>query len=127
MSKRIDAGPPGDREARRLRSEPVREQDYARHDRMAYILGALLIVFGLFTSAVAYTMVRSHTYNPVIGIVNYFVPAPDSTFGKERIFVLLTGLDYDYNNLDEPTSKDSRAQRKDPGGGRYRHEDAAAR
>ncbi len=112
MSKRIEAGPPGDREVRHRRSEPVRaETDYARHDRLAYILGALLIVFGLFTSAVAYTMVRSHTYNPVVGIVNYFVPSPESMFGKERIFILLTGLDYDYNNLDEPTSKDSRTDK----------------
>lgn len=78
---------------------------------MAYILGALLIVFGLLTSGVAYTMVRSHTYNPVVGIVNYFVPSPDSVFGKERIFVILVGLDYDYNNLDEPTSKDSRTDK----------------
>ncbi|HEV8022209.1 MAG TPA: LCP family protein, partial [Candidatus Lustribacter sp.] len=108
MSKRIDAGPP-DRNVRRRRSEP--EPDYERHDRMALVLGALLIVFGLFTSAVAYTMVRSHTYNPVVGIVNYFVPSPDSVFGKERIFVILVGLDYDYNNLDEPTSKDSRTDK----------------
>jgi LCP family protein required for cell wall assembly len=108
LSKRIDAGPPDERSVRRRRSEPA---DYERHDRLAYILGALLIVFGLFTSAVAYTMVRSHTYNPVVGIVNYFVPAPESVFGKERIFVLLMGLDYDYNNLDEPTSKDSRTDK----------------
>jgi LCP family protein required for cell wall assembly len=89
------------------RSEPA---DYEQHDRLAYIL-AVLIVFGLLTSAVAYTMVRSHTYNPVVGIVNYFVPAPDSVFSKERIFVLLMGLDYDYNNLDEPTSKDARTDK----------------
>ena len=56
-------------------------------------------------------MVRSHTYNPVVGIVNYFVPAPESVFGKERIFVLLMGLDYDYDNLDQPTSKDSRTDK----------------
>ncbi|MGA2395159.1 MAG: LCP family protein [Candidatus Lustribacter sp.] len=89
----------------------VEPEDYARHDRMAYVLGAVLIVFGLLTSAVAYTMVRSHTYNPVVGIVNYFVPSPESEFGKERIYVLLAGLDYDYNNLDEPTSKDSRTDK----------------
>jgi LCP family protein required for cell wall assembly len=106
LSKRIDAGPPDEGTVRR--SEPA---DYARHDRLAYILGALLIVFGLFTSAVAYTMVRSHTYNPVVGIVNYFVPSPESVFGKERIFVLLLGLDYDYSANDEPTSKDSRTDK----------------
>jgi LCP family protein required for cell wall assembly len=82
-----------------------------RHDRLAYVLTALLIVFGLLTGAVAYTMVRSHTYNPVVGLVSYFVPAPDSLFGKERIYVLLMGLDYDYSSLDEPTSKDARTDK----------------
>ena len=96
MSKRIDVEP---------------DVDYARHDRLAYILGALLIVFGLLTSAVAYTMVRSRTFNPVVGIVNYFIPSPESMFGKERIYVLLAGLDYDYNNLDEPSSKTSRTDK----------------
>jgi LCP family protein required for cell wall assembly len=111
LSKRIDAEPPIGREARRRRSEQFETGDHAKHDRLAYILGAFLLVFGLFTGLVAFTMVRSHTYNPVVGIVNYFVPAPESVFGKERIFVLLMGLDYDYNNLDEPTSKDSRTDK----------------
>ena len=65
----------------------------------------------MLTSAVAYTMVRSHTYNPVVGIVNYFIPSPESVFGKERIYVLLMGLDYDYTSNDEPTSKDSRTDK----------------
>jgi LCP family protein required for cell wall assembly len=107
LSKRIDVEPPDER-VRRRRSAP---EDHAKHDRLAYILGALLIGFGLFTGLVAFTMVRSHTYNPVVGIVNYFVPAPESLFGKERIFVLLLGLDYDYNTLDEPTSKDARTDK----------------
>ena len=112
MSKRIDPTrrstpnepPPGKRTA-------YHEERNARHDRIAYILGAVLIVFGLMTGAVAFTMVRSHTYNPVVGIVNYFVPTPESQFGKERIFLLLMGLDYDYDKNDEPTSKDSRTDK----------------
>ena len=108
MSKRIDVDPPDGGMARRRRNEPP---DHAKHDRLAYILGGLLLAFGLFTGAVAFTMVRSHTYNPVVGIVNYFVPSPESMFGKERIFVLLMGLDYDYSALDEPTSKDSRTDK----------------
>ena len=108
MSKRIETGPPDEATLRRRRSEPV---DPARHDRLAYILGALLILFGVMTGAVAFTMVRSHTYNPIVGVVNYFVPSPESVFGKERIYVLLMGLDYDYNALDEPTSKDSRTDK----------------
>ena len=108
MSKRIEPEPPDQPTVRRRRSEPA---DHARHDRLAYILGGLLIVFGLFTSAIAYTMVRSHTYNPVVGIVSYFIPSPESLFGKERIYVLLLGLDYDYSTNDEPTSKDARTDK----------------
>jgi len=83
----------------------------APNDRLAYILGGLLIAFGLFTGAVAFTMVRSHTMNPLIGVVNYFVPSPESVFGKERIYVALYGLDYDYDANDQPTSKDSRTDK----------------
>ncbi len=103
MSKRIevDDGPP---RRRRSPTEPS-------NDRLAYILGGLLIAFGLFTGAVAYTMVRSHTLNPLVGVVNYFVPSPESVFGKERIYVALYGLDYDYDTNDEPTSKDSRTDK----------------
>ncbi len=103
MSKRIevDDGPP---RRRRPPTEPS-------NDRLAYILGGLLIAFGLFTGAVAYTMVRSHTLNPLVGVVNYFVPSPESLFGKERIYVALYGLDYDYDSNDQPTSKDSRTDK----------------
>ena len=86
----------------------AQEERNVKNDRLAYILGIALIAFGVFTGAVAFTMVRSHTYNPVVGIVNYFVPSPESQFGKERIFMLLMGLDYDYDANDQPTSKDSR-------------------
>ena len=88
-----------------------RHVDAASHDRLAYILGAVLIAFGLITGGVAFTMVRSHTMNPLVGMVNYFVPAPESVFGKERIYVALYGLDYDYDNLDNPTSKNSRTDK----------------
>jgi LCP family protein required for cell wall assembly len=103
LSKRIevDDGPP---RRRRPPTEPS-------NDRLAYILGGLLIAFGLFTGAVAYTMVRSHTLNPLVGVVNYFVPSPESLFGKERIYVALYGLDYDYDSNDQPTSKDSRTDK----------------
>ncbi len=103
MSKRIEI----DDERPRRRRPPTAPSN----DRLAYILGAVLIVFGLFTGAVAFTMVRSHTMNPLVGVVNYFVPSPESVFGKERIYVALYGLDYDYNNLDEPMSKDSRTDK----------------
>ena len=103
MSKRIEIDDERPRR-RRAAADPA-------HDRLAYILGGLLIVFGLFTGAVAFTMVRSHTMNPLVGVVNYFVPSPESVFGKERIYVALYGLDYDYDSNDQPMSKDSRTDK----------------
>jgi LCP family protein required for cell wall assembly len=108
LSKRIQDEPADERLVRPLRTEPA---EHAKHDRIAYWLGALLIAFGVFTGAVAFTMVRSHTINPVVGIVNYFVPSPESVFGKERIFVLMLGLDYDYTLTDQPSSKDARTDK----------------
>jgi LCP family protein required for cell wall assembly len=108
VSKRIE---PDDAPPRRRRMAEHEAESNPRRDRVAYIVGALLIVFGLFTGAIAYTMVRSHTLNPLVGVVNYFVPSPESVFGKERIYVALYGLDYDYDNLDNPTSKDSRTDK----------------
>jgi len=70
-----------------------------------------LILCGLFTGFVAFTMFRAHTFNPIAGVVTYFVPAPNAVFGKNRIYVLLLGLDYDYDKLDMPTSKDSRTDK----------------
>ena len=68
-------------------------------------------MFGLLPAPSRTRWSASHTYNPVVGLVSYFVPAPESVFGKERIYVLLMGLDYDYSSLDEPTSKDARTDK----------------
>jgi LCP family protein required for cell wall assembly len=106
VSKRIELEP-GDQPPRRRR---MPEPEGVR-DRLTLIVGVALIVFGLFTGFVAYTMFRAHTLNPIAGVVNYFVPAPQAVFGKERIYVLLLGLDYDYDTKDQPTSKDSRTDK----------------
>ena len=117
MSKRIDLGPAGEPpRRRRVQVEPepparrYRGNETVR-DRISLLLGVALIVFGLFTGFVAFTMFRAHTLNPIAGVVNYFVPAPQTVFGKERIYVLLLGLDYDYDNQDNPTSKESRTDK----------------
>jgi len=117
VSKRIEPDPPPRR--RRSSGPPPQTRPQARrtaphdpaHDRLAYVLTGLLVLFGVLTSAIAFTMVRSHTFNPVVGIVNYFVPTPQSVFGRDRIYVLLMGLDYDYSTNDEPTSKDARTDK----------------
>jgi LCP family protein required for cell wall assembly len=37
------------------------------------------------------------------------VPAPETLFGKDRLRVLVVGLDYDYDRLDQETSKSARS------------------
>jgi polyisoprenyl-teichoic acid--peptidoglycan teichoic acid transferase len=116
VSKRIDLGPSGEPPRRRAQPEPQPELRRDRgnetvRDRISLVFGVALIVLGLFTGFVAFTMFRSHTLNPIAGVVNYFVPSPESVFGKERIYVLLMGLDYDYDSKDNPTSKESRTDK----------------
>ena len=38
-----------------------------------------------------------------------FAPSPERVFGKDRLRVLVIGLDYDYDRLDQETSKSSRS------------------
>jgi LCP family protein required for cell wall assembly len=120
VSKRIEFGPPeppdgpGDPASRRRVAPETQRRapgDGKVRDRIAYAIGIVLIVFGLFTGFIAFTMFRAHTLNPIAGVVTYFVPSPESVFGKQRIFVLLLGLDYDYDRLDQPTSKDARTDK----------------
>lgn len=82
-----------------------------RHDRIAPVVAGLLALLGLLTGFVAFTMVRAQTLNPVVGVASYFIPPPAALFGKNRIYVLLLGLDYDYDNLDQPSSKESRTDK----------------
>jgi len=45
----------------------------------------------------------------VHAVESAFVPEPQKLFGKDRLSVLVIGLDYDYDKLDQETSKSSRS------------------
>jgi LCP family protein required for cell wall assembly len=45
----------------------------------------------------------------VSAVEHIFVPEPAQLFGKDHLSVLLIGLDYDYDKLDQETSKSSRS------------------
>src|ERR1700730_17392705 len=45
----------------------------------------------------------------VTAVERVFVPEPAALFGKDHLSVLLIGLDYDYDKLDQETSKSSRS------------------
>lgn len=114
MSKRIDTGGPSLPPRRRYQPAAPRRADAARErirDRIVIAVGSLLVAFGLFTGFVAFAMIRAHSLNPFTSVTNFIVPAPESVFGKQRIYVLLLGLDYDYTADDQPTSRDSRTDK----------------
>ena len=71
-------------------------------------MGAALTVAALVLGATLFP--RSA---PVTNVVTYvehvFVPEPATLFGKDHLSVLLIGLDYDYDKLDQETSKSSRS------------------
>ncbi|MGR4065347.1 MAG: LCP family protein [Vulcanimicrobiaceae bacterium] len=73
--------------------------------------GVLIVLAVLLAGAVAtvvgFGMFRHET--PVQVVTQAFVPSPQSVFGKSNLLVLVEGLDYDYNNLDEETSANSRS------------------
>jgi LCP family protein required for cell wall assembly len=75
---------------------------------------------GIFCAGIAVGWVAFRSTNPVqtaMDIVQQpvravqaaFIPDPVKVFGKDRLRVLLIGLDYDYDRLDQETSKSSRS------------------
>jgi LCP family protein required for cell wall assembly len=47
--------------------------------------------------------------SPAQTIARYFIPSPQDLFGKDRLSILLLGVDYNYDNRDLPFSKDARS------------------
>jgi polyisoprenyl-teichoic acid--peptidoglycan teichoic acid transferase len=105
--------PPGDGPPRRRRSEPPPGggPPHARWKSvLPYVLGGLLIVLGAFFALVAVRIVRDHdTFgNALIKQIVAERP-PRELFGKERIYVLLLGIDYNYDDKGMPYSKGARS------------------
>ncbi|HZO92528.1 MAG TPA: LCP family protein [Candidatus Baltobacteraceae bacterium] len=78
---------------------------------LSYVAGALLIVVGVGFGFVAYRMIAqhetfsnalSHTFPP-------YVPSPSTVFGKDRIYVLVLGIDFNYDAKDQLYTKDARS------------------
>jgi LCP family protein required for cell wall assembly len=89
-------------------SEPPSRQSWRRWFPYAFL--ALMLVFATFCGVVAAKMVQTKQ-NFGDALVGYFVPSPESIFGKDRIIVGLLGLDYDYTDKDIETSADARTDK----------------
>lgn len=113
MSKRIDGDELEAAERPRRRSDLEGERRRVRRQRRRGRRIAPFIALGLivFVCFIAFTMVRARTLNPVVGMANFMIADPGSAFGKQRLNVLVLGLDYDYNDLDIETSANARTDK----------------
>jgi LCP family protein required for cell wall assembly len=76
--------------------------------KVLVLLGVVIVAAGVALSATVFQ--RSAPVANVVRVVEQiFVPDPVALFGKDRLSVLVIGLDYDYDNLDQETSKTSRS------------------
>jgi polyisoprenyl-teichoic acid--peptidoglycan teichoic acid transferase len=77
---------------------------------VAVVVGLLLILVGLAFGAIAYKMVvERKPWSTSLGEVVFHVPSPQTVFGKDRIYVMMLGIDYDYTDTDQPFSKNARS------------------
>jgi len=75
-----------------------------------YVFLAAMIVFSAGCGIVAVRMMQTKQ-SFANAAVSFFVPTPQMVFGKDRIYVALLGLDYDYNSKDEEYSSDARTDK----------------
>ncbi len=115
MSKQIVAEPPvppappnDDRPRRRSDPPPGGAPPPRWRSILAYMLAALLVVVGTIAGFVAYKVLQEkRTASDVIG--GFFVPSPSSVFGKERIYIMILGTDYNRDEKGMPYSKGARS------------------
>ena len=72
---------------------------------------AILTILFVFSIAAGYIAVRARLHNTTFQneVVNIFVPAPEALFGKQRVQVLVLGIDYNYTDKGIQYSKDARS------------------
>ncbi len=68
-----------------------------------------MFVVATICGVVATRMVQTGNINPVTTAVTFFVPTPQSVFGRNRLYVLLLGIDYNYDNKDQEYSTQARS------------------
>jgi LCP family protein required for cell wall assembly len=77
---------------------------------LPYVLSCALIGVGLFFGSVAQRMVtHQETFTDAVVRQIVHVPSPEEVFHRDRIYVMLLGIDYDYDDKDQPFSTHSRS------------------
>jgi len=73
-------------------------------------IAAYIVLFAACVVIGATTFRQSPPVTRVVtAVAQIFVPEPARLFGKDHLSVLVVGLDYDYDKLDQETSKTSRS------------------
>ncbi len=79
------------------------------------ILASLLValIVGIALGTLTFRRSNPNSVSPLSAVVgeieHSMVPAPEKLFGTDRLRVLVVGLDYDYDRLDQETSKSARS------------------
>jgi LCP family protein required for cell wall assembly len=68
-----------------------------------------MLVVSIVCGVLATRMVQTGSLNPVTTAVTFFVPSPESVFGRDRLYVLLLGIDYNYDSKDQEYSTQARS------------------
>jgi LCP family protein required for cell wall assembly len=104
--------PPDDR-PRRRRSEPPPPGGGTPgrwKTILTYLLGTLLILVGALFGLVAYHMIRTgDDFRTSLESTVTLVPPPAKVFGKDRIYVMLLGIDFNRDEKGMPYSKGARS------------------
>lgn len=75
---------------------------------MPYAFLAAMLVFATVCGVVAARMMQTKQ-SFADSAVSFFVPPPDKVFGKDRIYVMLLGIDYNYDEKDQEYSTGARS------------------
>lgn len=76
----------------------------------ASLAGLLLAAIIGFVATTYWYAARTHPgQTPQQMLARIFIPPPQQVFGKDRLAVLVLGIDYNYDNYDQPFSKDARS------------------
>lgn len=104
--------PPADGRPRR-RPDPPSGGGRAPRDWktiLSYVLGLLLILVGALFGLVAYRMLQTgESFTTSLQRTVTFVPPPAAVFGKDRIYVMLLGTDFNRDDKGMPYSKNARS------------------
>lgn len=88
-------------------SDPGQQSPRRLNVRRIAATAAALLLVGFIAVVAGFSFAFHRT--PMQVLSGQLAPSPQELFGKDHILVLLEGLDYDYNNLDEEYSAQSRS------------------